>query len=155
MQYISAVEVAKMVRKVLKEAFPGMKFSVRSDHSSIRIRWVDGPTTAAVESLVNRFSGSSFDGMIDLKTSNKILLDGEPVDFLSDFVFCERDVSDDVKKKVEEKFGWSFKDCDYSEYEMMMREVNKTDMYGEAKPSPTAERVTNQGADFSPYYPNR
>jgi hypothetical protein len=46
-QYLSCAETAKLVRKVLKTAFQGVKFSVRSDTysggASIDIRWTDGP----------------------------------------------------------------------------------------------------------------
>jgi hypothetical protein len=72
--YLTAAETAKLVRKALKEAFPKEKFSVRSHTyaggASIRIGWTDGPQTADVDTVVGKFAGSGFDGMIDLKTSN-------------------------------------------------------------------------------------
>lgn len=72
--YLSCSETAKLVRKALKEAFPGQKFSVRSSTysmgASIRVGWTDGPQTADVDKVVGCFAGSGFDGMIDLKTSN-------------------------------------------------------------------------------------
>lgn len=68
---ISCAETAKLVRKALKAAFPGQKFSVRSSSysggASIHISWVDGPTTTAVDAITDLFSGAGFDGMIDLK----------------------------------------------------------------------------------------
>jgi hypothetical protein len=70
-RYLSCAETAKLVRGALKKAFPGVKFSVRSDTysmgASIRISWVDGPGTKAVDAVVQVFSGAGFDGMIDLK----------------------------------------------------------------------------------------
>lgn len=72
--YLTCAETAKLVRKALKEAFPGQKFSVRSSTysmgASIRVGWTDGPQTADVDRVVGCFAGSGFDGMIDLKTSN-------------------------------------------------------------------------------------
>jgi hypothetical protein len=65
--YISAVDTAKLIRKVLKREFPGHKFSVRTPHGTIRIGWLDGPTDAEVNRVVSPFEGSDFDGMIDLK----------------------------------------------------------------------------------------
>jgi len=52
---------AKEVRKVLKETYPGVKFSVRSHRysggSSVEIWWTDGPTTTEVKKLTDGFHG--------------------------------------------------------------------------------------------------
>ena len=54
--WLSTAETAKLVRKALKKAFPGMKFSVRSSNyangSSIDVSWTDGPTMKAVDEVV-------------------------------------------------------------------------------------------------------
>src|SRR4051812_23462665 len=69
--YEGSVGTAKRCRAVLKKAFPGQKFSVRSEKysggCSVHISWVDGPQTDAVEPLVKVFKSATFDGMIDLK----------------------------------------------------------------------------------------
>lgn len=69
--YLTCAETAKLVRKALKGAFPGVKFSVRSSTysggASISVSWTDGPTTTEVDGVVKVFSGADFDGMIDLK----------------------------------------------------------------------------------------
>lgn len=56
---------AANIRATLKKSFPGVRFSVRCDHNSVRIRWTDGPTDAQVSELANTFKGGSFDGMSD------------------------------------------------------------------------------------------
>ena len=93
--YLSVAETAKLIRASLRESFPGVKFSVRSSSyaggASIRVGWVDGPTTAAVEAVAHPWQGSYFDGMQDYKGSRYHTLDGEPVRFGADFVFCERE----------------------------------------------------------------
>jgi hypothetical protein len=70
-EYLSCAETAKIVRKALKENFPGQTFSVRSDTysmgASIDVRWTDGPTTEEVDKVVGMYEGAGFDGMIDLK----------------------------------------------------------------------------------------
>jgi len=70
-EYLTAAETAKVVRNILKEKFPGVKFSVRSETysmgSNVRVHWTDGPTTKQVDQAVGVLSGSGFDGMIDLK----------------------------------------------------------------------------------------
>lgn len=46
---------ARNMRTMLKAAFPGQKFSVTSDYNCVRVRWVDGPTDAAVTAIIGRF----------------------------------------------------------------------------------------------------
>lgn len=58
--------VAINLRILLKEAFPGVKFSVKSDYSSVGVRWEDGPTRNRVKSIVERFKSGYFDGMEDI-----------------------------------------------------------------------------------------
>lgn len=97
-KYLSCAETAKIVRQALKEAFPGIKFSVRSSTysggASMRVRWTDGPNNAQVEAITDGFNGAYFDGMIDYKGSVYHMMNGEQVRFGSDFIFCERDFSD-------------------------------------------------------------
>jgi Large polyvalent protein associated domain 29 len=68
--YLSCAETAKLVRAALKKAFPGVKFSVRSSTysggASIRVGWVDGPSTKAVQAVTCAYAGGGFDGMIDM-----------------------------------------------------------------------------------------
>ena len=98
--YLTVAEVAKLVRRSLKEAFPGVKFSVRSksyaDGSSIHVKWIDGPSEPAVKEVVERFEGGYFDGMTDYKGSYIHELNGKRIDFLCDFIFTERHYSDEV-----------------------------------------------------------
>lgn len=64
------VAAAKAIRKELKDAFPGVKFSVRSDSfaggNSVDIRWIDGPKAADVEEITGKYQYGHFNGMIDL-----------------------------------------------------------------------------------------
>jgi len=82
-EYLSAAETAKVVRKLLKTAFPGIKFSVRSETysmgSSVRVSWTDGPTTGQVDHVVGFLAGSEFDGMIDLKINVTFALHCIPI----------------------------------------------------------------------------
>ena len=87
-----------MIRQSLKESFPGHKFSVRSSTysggASINVNWIDGPQTLAVEKIAKTFQGSYFDSSQDYKGSVYHMLDGKPVSFASDHVFCDRQYSD-------------------------------------------------------------
>jgi len=97
-EYIDTKEVAKLIRKALKESFPAYKFSVRLERyaggSSITVSWTDGPTVNQVEQVAGVFEGSYFDGMIDYKGSRYHKLDGERVHFGSDYIHCYRSHTD-------------------------------------------------------------
>ena len=102
--YISITETNKLMRKVLKESFPGVKFSVRGKSyaggGSTNIGWTDGPNAKQVEGLISVFEGSYFDGMIDYKGSRYGTLDGQDVHFMTDFIFCNRDESIEFELRV-------------------------------------------------------
>lgn len=70
-EYISCTDTAKLVRAALKKAFPGHKFSVRSEYysggASIRVHYKDNLNHRAVEEVVEAYQGAGFDGMIDMK----------------------------------------------------------------------------------------
>lgn len=95
-RYMGVTETAKLIRQALKEAFPEIKFSVRSSRyaggSSIDVSWEDGPTEHQVEAIAQAFQGGYFDGMTDYKGHNTHTMNGEPVRFGGDFVFCTRHV---------------------------------------------------------------
>jgi hypothetical protein len=99
--YMKPADTAKLVRKALKESFPGVKFSVRTSTyaggASVRVGWNDGPAPKLVEAVAGAFAGSYFDGMIDYKGSKYHTLDGEPVRMGVDFIFCERKLSVDKR----------------------------------------------------------
>lgn len=94
-----------MIRSALKAAFPGVKFSVRSQRGcSISVRWVDGPTHRDVDAITSLYAGGSFDGMTDLRTSHTTMLTtdagAELVRFGADFVICQRDTSDEWRAEI-------------------------------------------------------
>lgn len=115
--YLSCAETAVMIRQVLKESFPGVKFSVRSSvysgGASININYQDGPNVDAVKSAVSIFEASYFDGSIDYKGLNFTAIDGQEVRFGCDFVFVNRKVSDEVYAAaidaLYEKFAGNFR----------------------------------------------
>lgn len=175
--YLSVAETAKLIRQVLKEAFPTVKFSVRSKSysggASIDIGYADGPNCTQVKALISPFEGAYFDGMIDYKGSRYASLDGKPVHFGANFIFVNREFSDAMVDRaiayLVNKYG--SKDlptvADYRNGKANgspMSNVGKFDnswswqalIYREglvkrssllAKPSPTAERVKFTGDD--------
>jgi hypothetical protein len=73
--YASAKHGAANIRQELKRAFPGIKFSVRSDvysgGDSIDIRWAMGPTRAEVEAITGKYQEGSFNCMEDIYENDK------------------------------------------------------------------------------------
>ena len=104
MKHISPKDTAKLIRDVLKESFPGVKFSVKtktySGGASIDIYWTDGPSDALVSPICDLFSGAYFDGMIDYKGYRTHMLDGERVHFGADYTFTHRDYSPPLIQKA-------------------------------------------------------
>jgi hypothetical protein len=62
---IQSKDVAVLIRHKLKNTFPGVKFSVRSDRDSVNVSWVDGPTQKQVNGVIDAYSFGGFDGSID------------------------------------------------------------------------------------------
>lgn len=109
MNYVSTTETAKLIRAALKESFPTIKFSVKSDKyaggCSIDVRWTDGPSTAMVEAIAKTFQGGYFDGMTDYKGSTYALVDGIATKFCADFVQCHRSNSDAAVERAIAQVG--------------------------------------------------
>ena len=60
---------AKNLRIELKQAFPKVKFSVKSDYDSFTVSWTDGPTQAQVRNIADKYCNGGFDGMTDMEYS--------------------------------------------------------------------------------------
>lgn len=105
-RYIPVTETAKIIRASLKEAFPEVKFSVRtskySGGSSIDVEWTNGPHPSLVEPIAKAFQGGYFDGMTDYKGGHVHKWQGEFVKFGGDFVFCRRNISADITARAVE-----------------------------------------------------
>lgn len=78
---IQASEVARIVRKELKRAFPGIKFRVAGRRSAwllsegtVYVDWTDGPKLKDVKEVVDRFEG------IKLNMDIAGYWDAEPID---------------------------------------------------------------------------
>jgi len=52
---------AKVIREIVKKAFPGAKFSVRTRGSSIDVVWTDGPTYKEVMRHIGHVRAGSYD----------------------------------------------------------------------------------------------
>lgn len=94
-RYLTTAEMAKVVRTVLKAAFPGQKFFVRSDNyaggSSINVSYSSTELFSSdVEGKVKGLQGATFDGMTDMKSYRDVTLpSGEVVSGGADFIFVD------------------------------------------------------------------
>jgi hypothetical protein len=92
-KYVSAAEVAKIIRKDLKANFPEIKFSVRSDRC-VRISYESDLVPAnLVRNVVDKYAGETFDGMTDMRSSNGAFAveDGIELVSLASFIFVDND----------------------------------------------------------------
>lgn len=90
-KYVSAVEVAKLIRRDLKTNFPGIKFSVTSDRC-VRIRYTSNVIPRnQVRNVVDKYAGETFDGMTDMRSSNGAFAveDGIELVSLASFIFVD------------------------------------------------------------------
>ena len=89
---------AKNIRKQLKKAFPGVKFSVTSDYNCVNVNWSLGPTTKAVDAIIDRYQDHHSDQTGDY-------MDPSPSDWTetfggSKFVFSSRSYPDGLYEQV-------------------------------------------------------
>lgn len=103
-KYMSVVDTAKLIRKALKESFPSVKFSVRSEKyaggASVNVSWTDGATISMVDPILNMFKGAYFDPMIDYQGSITSTYDGEEVKFGAQYISSDRDYSNEAIEKA-------------------------------------------------------
>lgn len=67
-EHLSPAEVAAEIKAKLTRAFPGVRFSCKSDRTSVSVSWTDGPTAKQVEKITDAYVGRTFDGMQDLES---------------------------------------------------------------------------------------
>lgn len=132
---------AKNLRLELARAFQGVKFSVKSDSfsggDSIDVDWTDGPTTAEVKQVADRYMEGSFDGMTDSYNydSDRVFTD---VFGGAKYVQEQRKASPDFIRRVALSMGYSEEavsfdewgnlkmTAGYDEERRVMREVHET-----------------------------
>jgi hypothetical protein len=108
---LTCTQTAALVRAAVTAAFPGTRFTVRSNRytggGSIRVTWTDGPSIAAVEPLLDRYRRSDFNlGNDDRTTHREPGLLAFPdhtvaeVRYGADFVYANRMLSDTYRTQL-------------------------------------------------------
>lgn len=95
-EWLTAAQVAAMIRADLKAAFPGQKFSVRSRRyaggSSIDVSWTAGPTRDDVDAEIAYLDREGFDGMTDSRTNAGAFTGKDGVQYrMASFIFTHRE----------------------------------------------------------------
>lgn len=96
----SLITATKNMRIELKAAFPGVKFSIRSERysggNSIDVAWTDGPTSRQVDAIIRKYQGGSFDGMTDCYTHDRSVFND--LFGRAKYVFTRRSYTDSAVK---------------------------------------------------------
>jgi hypothetical protein len=104
-QKSTPAKASSEIRKILKQNFPTIKFSVTSKSysmgSSVNISWTDGVTTDRVEKLVKKFQYGHFDGMQDLYEYSNSKEDIPQVKYVQ----TKRNMSDETKEVIKKELG--------------------------------------------------
>lgn len=100
--FFTCTETAKLVRKALKEAFPGVRFPVRStvraNSASISVTYIAGPSREEVENVTKLYEGAICDA--DLNKSWKYaIFNGQRVHFGADLVAVNREDTVDAAQQ--------------------------------------------------------
>lgn len=98
-RHSSTAFAAANMRKQLKRAFPGVKFSVRSESFSggdaIRVSWTNGPTKTQVEEITDRYEKGRFDSQEEIYNYRN-----SPFTDLfggAKYVSCSREIETDIE----------------------------------------------------------
>jgi len=110
----TAAHAAKDIKAKLKAAFPGVKFSVKSDTftggSAVRISYEDGPTLDAVKAISDPYQYGSFNAMDDSYSYDNRDEDIPQVKWVN----VSRDMSPQTRQAIYEEmridFGVEFSD---------------------------------------------
>lgn len=96
-QKSEAAQVASLIRQELKEKFPQIKFSVKSENyaggNSVGVRYENGVPASEIEKIVSKHKDGSFDGMTDCYN-----YDSNPKNLpRAKYIFVYREISQNIK----------------------------------------------------------
>lgn len=99
---------AQQIRKILKEKFPKIKFTVKSSNysngDSIHVEYTNGILPELVEKEIKQYQYGTFDGMTDMYEYTNSREDIPQTKYL----FVSRKITPDVKAKVKSDIAKSF-----------------------------------------------
>ncbi len=100
-------QVAKLLRKELKEKYPVIKFNIRSKSFSggndVNIDYTNGVPADEVRKICHKYEAGSFDGMTDMYN-----YDYNKTGVTAKYIFVNRNISDDVWEKTKRDLAFSY-----------------------------------------------
>lgn len=94
--HYTCTETAKFVRQALKDAFPGVKFSVRVDSNArsagLKIEYLASCTEEEVSKVVEAFRGSYWDSEYEMMRDRYTTRDGKKVCYGMSYLHVTRKV---------------------------------------------------------------
>lgn len=114
----TSAQAAKAIRQELKASFPTTKFNVRSKQfvggESVDIGWTDGPTSAAVDSIVNKYRYGHYNGMEDIYEYSNCRKDIPQAKYIIINHHLSPEVKESIKAKIMKDYGmteWTNESC--------------------------------------------
>lgn len=144
---IDRPEAKRLMARMLKNTFPGFKFSLRQNHRGLVVDYENGPALSSVERICEIFQGEEWDGMEDLSRPVDTEFCGEMVHFQVSSVSVNRHFTPDTLQQilariqndlpdllptlptihVGEKYAWFSNDLDHYRYKEVGRLVQMVD----------------------------
>jgi hypothetical protein len=121
-----SADASSEIKKVLKLAFPKIKFSVRkrSGGNSVTIEWENGPTVREVQAYTKDFEMGSFDGMTDMYTYDNRNKNIPQVKYLFYNRYMSKKLEEFLRAEITK--GWNFDNMkDWEKEAAIEREMRK------------------------------
>lgn len=100
-------QVAKLIRKELKEKYPKIKFVVRSSSFSggddVNVDYTNGVPADEIRKITNKYQAGSFDGMTYMYN-----YDYDKTGVTAKYIFANRHISKDVWEKTKIEIAKSY-----------------------------------------------
>lgn len=100
---------AAAIREELKNAYPGVKFSVTSSNfaggNSVDISWLDGPTSDQVQAITSKYRYGHFDGMEDIYEYSNSRDDIPQAKFVSENRSMSEEVTASITEQLKTQWG--------------------------------------------------
>lgn len=108
----TAAQTAQVIRKELKQSFPDIVFSVRSENftggNAVNIDYTDGPRIEEVEKIVRKYEYGQFDGMQDLYEYTNVRKDIPQVKYIMVYRQMSKETEQKIIDKVSNHYvGWN------------------------------------------------
>lgn len=116
-------QVAKLIRKELKEKYPKIKFVVRSSSFSggddVNVDYTNGVPADEIRKVINKYQAGSFDGMTDMYN-----YDYDKTGVTAKYIFVNRHISDDIREKTKKDLALSYDIADVEDESLWQKKFD-------------------------------